>query len=103
VRAGTSRRCKTSEARISAPLEAEERKRIVERRIAFEREPAKFVEGWSSEQTVLREKIAGARERFNSIECSGEMLTDIGAAIRRVFAPYKPISRRCVQAPHALL
>jgi magnesium chelatase subunit D len=66
---------------ITAPLEAEERRRIVERRIAFEREPATFVGEWSSEQVVLREKISAARERLGSIQCPTEMLAEIGEAI----------------------
>ncbi len=66
---------------IAAPLDAEERQRIVERRIAFERDPTKFTDEWSSEQAVLREKICSGRERVSSIQCSSEILTRIGAAI----------------------
>jgi len=66
---------------ITASLEVEERQRIVERRIAFEREPATFVGEWSSEQAVLREKISNARGRLGSTQCPAEMLAEIGAAI----------------------
>src|ERR1700677_2928237 len=66
---------------IAAPLDPEERQRIVERRIAFERAPAKFAEEWSGEQEVLRNKIGRGRERVSSIQCSSEILARIGAAI----------------------
>jgi magnesium chelatase subunit D len=66
---------------IAAPLEADERRKIVERRIAFEREPTKFADDWSDEQEVLREKIGNGRDRVSSIQCSTEILARIGAAI----------------------
>jgi magnesium chelatase subunit D len=66
---------------IAAPLDPEERQRIVERRIAFERVPAKFAEEWSGEQEVLRNKIGRGRERVSSIQYSSEILARIGAAI----------------------
>ena len=66
---------------IAAPLDAEERQRIVERRIAFERNAEKFAEGWSSEQDLLREKIVKGRKRINSIQCSSEILAQIGNAV----------------------
>jgi magnesium chelatase subunit D len=66
---------------IAAPHDAEERQKIVERRIAFERGPAKFADEWSEEQEQMRRKIAEGRERTVSIECSSEILAQIGAAI----------------------
>lgn len=66
---------------IAAPLDAEDRQRIVKRRIAFEREPAKFAEVWSGEQESLRDKIRGGRDRVCSVQCSSEILAQIGAAI----------------------
>lgn len=66
---------------IAAPLDVDERQMIVERRIAFERDPAKFTDEWSDEQQVLREKIGNARDHVNSIQCSRESLAQIGAAI----------------------
>jgi magnesium chelatase subunit D len=66
---------------IAAPLDADERRKIVERRIAFEREPTKFADEWSDEQEVLREKIGNGRDRVSSIQCSTEILARIGAAI----------------------
>jgi magnesium chelatase subunit D len=66
---------------ISAPLDEEERQTIVQRRIAFDRDAAKFADEWSDEQEQLRKKIAEGRKRAVSIECSHEILTKIGAAI----------------------
>jgi magnesium chelatase subunit D len=66
---------------IAAPFDLDERQRIVERRIAFEREPAKFAEEWSGEQTILQGKIGKGRDRVSTIQCSSEILAQIGAAI----------------------
>jgi len=66
---------------ITAPCHAEERQKIVERRIAFERNPAKFADEWSDEQELLLEKIVGGRERATAIQCSSDMLAKIGSAI----------------------
>jgi magnesium chelatase subunit D len=66
---------------IAAPLETEERLRIVERRIAFERDPSRFSDEWFGEQKALQNKITQGRDRISSIRCSGEILAQIGAAI----------------------
>ncbi len=66
---------------IEAPLDSEERQMIVERRIAFERDTAKLAAEWSGEQGVLRDKIVRGRERISSIECSSEILAQIGDAV----------------------
>ena len=66
---------------IAAPLDPNERKAIVGRRIAFERNPTQFAAGWSNQQQALREKISVARDRIGAIVCSGEILAQISAAI----------------------
>jgi magnesium chelatase subunit D len=66
---------------ISASLDLQERQAIVERRIAFDNDPVQFVDEWSGEQRVWREKIVRGRERVSSIRCSGEILAQIGAAV----------------------
>jgi magnesium chelatase subunit D len=66
---------------ISASLDEDERQTIVQRRIAFERDAAKFTDQWSDEQERLQKKIAEGRKRAGSIECSREILAKIGAAI----------------------
>ena len=66
---------------IRAPLVVEERLRIVERRIAFEREPQNFAEQWAGDQQELREKIGRGRDQVRAIQCSSQILAQIGAAI----------------------
>jgi magnesium chelatase subunit D len=66
---------------ITAPLGVEERQRIVERRISFERESAKFEEEWLGEQQKLREKVEKGRNRVNSIQLPKEILAEISAAV----------------------
>ena len=66
---------------IRAPLAVEERLRIVERRIGFERDPAKFAEEWSGGQQELREKIGRGRDQVRAVQCSSQILAQIGAAI----------------------
>jgi magnesium chelatase subunit D len=68
-------------ADIVAPVELEERHSIVERRIAFERQPATFAGKWSDHEQALREKIGTARSRVSSIQCSKEILAQISAAV----------------------
>jgi magnesium chelatase subunit D len=66
---------------ISAPLDPEERQAIVERRIAFERDPDQLVNEWLPQQNVLRKKIISGRERLSSILCPSEVLAQISATI----------------------
>lgn len=46
---------------ITAPVTAAERSAIVTRRLAFERDPAKFAEGYAATQQALAEIVANAR------------------------------------------
>ena len=66
---------------IAAPLDLNERQAIVERRIAFERDPAQFASDWSQQQKMLQDKIVAARDQLGSIVCSSEVLGQISAAI----------------------
>ncbi len=66
---------------ITAPLDVPVRQMIVERRIAFEREPAKFAEKWSEEQQLLRSKVARGRAQLSSVYISNEILEQIGTAV----------------------
>jgi magnesium chelatase subunit D len=66
---------------ITAPLDPEERQAIVERRIAFERDPDQFADEWSANQQALRAKISAGWDRISSIVCSGEILAQIGTAV----------------------
>jgi len=66
---------------IATPLDAEERQSIVERRIAFERDPVQFATDWSSQQQALREKIGAARNHVGAVVCPAEILAQISATI----------------------
>jgi magnesium chelatase subunit D len=66
---------------VTASLDPQERQTVVERRIAFERDPILFSGDWSEEQRKLRDRISSARERLNSIVCSSEIFVRISAAI----------------------
>ena len=66
---------------ITPPLDPVERQTIVERRIAFERDRIQFSNDWSQEQEILRNRIVAAREKLNSIVCSGEILGQISSTI----------------------
>ena len=66
---------------IHATVDPDERQIVVERRIAFERDPLKFADSWHKEQAVLRDSVTGARERLNSVQCSTEILSQISETI----------------------
>jgi magnesium chelatase subunit D len=66
---------------IAAPLDSQARQAIVERRIEFERDPARFADKWSEDQQTLRKDIRRGRDQVSSIDCSSEILAQIGDAI----------------------
>jgi magnesium chelatase subunit D len=66
---------------ITASLDPDERRVVVERRIAFDRDAAQFTNDWSQDQKLLREQVAAARERLNGILCSSETLRQISVTI----------------------
>ena len=66
---------------ITAPLDPGERQIVVERRIAFERDPIRFANDWSQHQKMLQDKVSSARERITSIVCSNEILAQISSTI----------------------
>ena len=66
---------------ISAPLEPVERLAIVERRLAFERNPAQFAEEWSNQQAATKEKIRIARASAGAVVCPAAILAYIEDAI----------------------
>jgi magnesium chelatase subunit D len=66
---------------ITPPLDPVERQTIVERRIAFERDRTQFSNDWAQQQETLRGRIVAAREKLNSIVCSGEILGQISSTI----------------------
>jgi magnesium chelatase subunit D len=66
---------------IAAPLDPSERQTVVERRIAFERNPIRFHADWYAMEQQLRDQVATARNQLADIACSNEILAQIGSAI----------------------
>ena len=66
---------------IVASLDPGERQQVVERRIAFDRDAAHFADGWSEDQKLLRDQVAAARERLNSILCASDILRQISVTV----------------------
>ncbi len=66
---------------ISAPLDPTERQTVLERRIAFERDPLGFHAAWLPAEEQLRDQIATARDGLETIECRNEILAQISAAV----------------------
>jgi magnesium chelatase subunit D len=66
---------------IAAPLDPIERQTVVERRIAFERDPSGFLSEWFEMEQQFRDQIVNARKGITHIVCSNEILAQIGQAI----------------------
>lgn len=66
---------------IGAPLDPAERRIVIERRMAFDRDADSFAEEWSPEENAIRSKIVKARETLTNIKCSSEMLDHISKLI----------------------
>src|ERR1700735_3033504 len=66
---------------ITAPLEPAERQTVVERRIAFERDPLLFHAVCAEMEQQFRDQIANARQQLDDVKCSSEILAQISAAV----------------------
>jgi magnesium chelatase subunit D len=66
---------------VVAPLDPIERQEIVERRIAFERDPSRFHTEWLELEQQFSDQIVSARKKIPHIVCSNEILAQIGRAI----------------------
>jgi len=66
---------------IAAPMDAAERRAVVERRIAFERNPVGFQAAWADEEQRLRDRIDHARRIVKDVTCSSEIFGLISDAI----------------------
>ena len=62
---------------ISAPLDPSERQAVIERRMAFERDPEGFSAVWLAEEIKLRSQIIAARSTLPRVHYSSEMLNYI--------------------------
>ncbi|HSZ15379.1 MAG TPA: VWA domain-containing protein [Solirubrobacteraceae bacterium] len=65
---------------VRAPREAGERAEIVRRRLAFERDPAAFVERFAQDERELAARIAAARERLDAVRLPERELLRIAGA-----------------------
>jgi magnesium chelatase subunit D len=66
---------------VSAPLHPAERRTVVERRIAFERDADEFQRAWSQAQTSLQAQILAARASHGRVVCPSEMMEYATAAV----------------------
>lgn len=66
---------------IAAPLDPDQRQTVVERRIAFERDPIGFHADWSAAEKQICNQIKAARTQLPTIECSNDILARISEAI----------------------
>ena len=66
---------------VAAPSNPAERQTVVERRIAFERDPLCFHAVWTAAEEHLRNTIASARTLLPMVECPSEILAQISSAI----------------------
>ncbi|HMF63818.1 MAG TPA: ATP-binding protein [Edaphobacter sp.] len=66
---------------ITAPLNPIQRQTVVERRIAFERDPIRFHSDCSEMEQQLRDQVANARTRLADTSCSEEILAQISATV----------------------
>jgi len=66
---------------ITAPLNPIQRQTVVERRIAFERDPIRFHSDCSEMEQQLRDQVANARTQLADTGCSEEILAQISATV----------------------
>jgi magnesium chelatase subunit D len=66
---------------VAAPLDPIERQIVVERRIAFERDPSGFHSEWFELEQQFLDQIVSARKQIAHIVCSNEILAQISQAI----------------------
>jgi magnesium chelatase subunit D len=66
---------------IAVPLDPATRQVVVERRIAFEHDPARFHTEWALVEQQLRERVNEARKCRPAIICAKELLAQISVAV----------------------
>ncbi len=67
-----------------APRDPAQRAEIVRRRLAFERDPVAFAAAWEEGERELAGRIAGARERLDSVRLADRELLRIAGACARL-------------------
>jgi magnesium chelatase subunit D len=66
---------------IAANIDPIERQTVVERRIAFERDPSRLFSEWFEMEQQFRDQIVNARKSITHIVCSNEILAQIAQAV----------------------
>jgi magnesium chelatase subunit D len=66
---------------IKATLDPAMRQTVVERRLAFEQNPANFHSEWLPMEEQLRDQVSKARKGYDGITCSKEILAQISASV----------------------
>jgi magnesium chelatase subunit D len=66
---------------VTAPLDAATRQSVVERRIAFEKNPETFTSQWLQAEKQLRIQVNDARARHSDVVCSPKIQAQISAVI----------------------
>jgi len=66
---------------VTAPKEPDERREVVEHRLAYDADPAGFVDRWAAEQDQVRKRIAAARKALPSVQLSRDMLARISVLV----------------------
>jgi magnesium chelatase subunit D len=66
---------------IRATLDPAVRQTVVERRLAFEQNPATFHSEWLAMEEQLRDQVSKARQSYTGVNCSKEILAQISASV----------------------
>lgn len=66
---------------VRATLDPAMRQTVVERRLAFEQNPANFHSEWLPVEERLRDQVSKARKKYAGILCSKEILAQISASV----------------------
>jgi magnesium chelatase subunit D len=66
---------------VRAPEKLEERREVVERRLAYDADPDVFVDRWASQQNRMRAGIAAARQTISRVQLSRDTLDYISRAV----------------------
>jgi len=84
------------------PLDAGDRRLIVERRLAFDRDPDAFLAAWNDEQMTLTGKLRRARESVEALTPSPELLDFISRTVCEAGARSLRADLAVVRASRAL-
>ncbi len=69
---------------VESVLDLASRKAIVQRRLAFERDPEGFWDAWASADRIVSDQIAYARGHLNQVSIPGELMTAVVGMTREL-------------------